>query len=378
MRIAFFTEAYEPFVNGVVVLIKAFREQLQRRGHEVAIFAPRYPGHADGDDDVVRLPSIVWSRIGYPCLRPFSGVYREFRRRRFDVIHTHHPFTTGLLAERLARRFRLPVVHTFHTLLPDYAHYIPLPHRLTRPALTHIIRRHCARAQCVTVTTRLMRAWLQERGIGTPIRVVSPAVPLPPPAPGAREAIRARLGVPTAAPLLVYAGRLAPEKRLDFLLRAVAPLGRTHDFYLLLVGGGPSEAALRARAADLGLSDRVRFAGVVAHHQMSDYYAAGDLFVFPSTSDTLGLVLLEAMSAGLPCVAVGVNGPSEVVENGVTGILTPFEEAAFSAAVARLLSDGRLRREMGVAAAAATRAGVGAGMAEQLLAAYEAVRTDVC
>lgn len=374
MRIAFFTEAYEPFVNGVVVLIKAFRESLQQRGHEVVIFAPRYPGYTDREEGVVRLPSIAWSRVGYPFLRPFTGTYRAFRRFGFDLIHTHHPFTTGLLAERLARRFRLPVVYTFHTLLPDYAHYVPLPRCLTRPLLLHIVRRHCARVQCVTVTTHLMRTWLREHGVNTPIQVVSPVVALPPASPNARQKIRASLGIPMDAPVLVYAGRLAPEKQVDFLLRAVVSICPRFNFFLLLVGSGPSEKALRHLVAVLGLTERVRFAGAVPHEQMSDYYAASDLFVFPSTSDTLGLVLLEAMSVGLPCVAVAVHGPAEVVNDGVTGFLTPFNEAAFGQAIARLLADERLRHKMGAAAVECARQHRDRDMGEQLLAAYEAAR----
>jgi glycosyltransferase involved in cell wall biosynthesis len=151
-------------------------------------------------------------------------------------------------------------------------------------------------------------------------------------------------------PVFLYVGRLAKEKRIDLLFRAVARLRHGHDFRLCLAGSGPHATGLRRLARRLGISDRVVFCGSVPHEEIGDYYAAADLFAFPSPTDTMGLVLVEAMSAGLPCVAVGEYGPGEVVIDGETGFVVPFDERPFADALARLLRDPSLRHRMGQAA----------------------------
>ncbi|MBP6965292.1 MAG: glycosyltransferase [Armatimonadetes bacterium] len=347
MRVAFFTEGYDPFTNGAIVLVKQYRQQLEDLGHEVVVFAPEHPEFRDDDDHVVRLPSIAWSRQAYPSLRPFSGLGRQFDRWRFDLIHSHHPFSMGLAAERLARRSQIPLVHTFHTMLPDFACYAPVARTLIGRALTSVVRRHCAHTRCVTVTNYLMRDWLVERGVRTPIAIVPPAVCLPRPEPGARWRIRAGLGVKGDTVVLLYVGRLAPEKNLDFLLRSVARLDRRRDWRLVLVGPGPEGPHLRDLSSLLGLADRVTLTGGVAHSAVQDYNSAGDISVLSSLSETFGLVILEAMSVGLPCIAVGINGPLAVVENGTTGILTLPDEQSFAAAVESLIRDRNLRQTMG-------------------------------
>jgi len=175
-------------------------------------------------------------------------------------------------------------------------------------------------------------------------------VPMMHPAAGGRERLRRQFGVSERTPVLLYAGRLAKEKRLDMLLRSVASLGRGRAFHLCVAGGGPMQEELRGLTDELGIADRVSFCGWVEHEKLSDYYAAADVFVFPSPADAMGIVLVEAMSVGLPCVAVDKYGPSEVVIDGLTGFLTPFDERDFSEAVRRLLDNPSLRQRMAAAA----------------------------
>jgi glycosyltransferase involved in cell wall biosynthesis len=215
-----------------------------------------------------------------------------------------------------------------------------------------------------------MQDWLRDHGVRTPTSVVPPAVESKAPGPGSREQIRARFGIPPDAPVLLFVGRIGPEKNLDFLLRAVALLPRGRDCCLMLVGSGVDEARLARLAADLGLADRTILTGEVPHDSTPDYYAAGDIFVFPSPSDTFGLVLLEAMNAGLPCVAVGVNGPRAVLEDEVTGLLTPVEEPAFATAIERLLANSDLRQRMGHAAAEHSRSCSADEAGRRLIDAY--------
>jgi glycosyltransferase involved in cell wall biosynthesis len=350
MKIAFFTEGYDPFVNGVVTSIKTLRSALERQGHEVVIFAPAHPGHEDNDEKVVRLPSLRWLKDHYPSLSPFARNLDVLAKQGFEIVHSHHPFTMGQLAVRLARKHGLPLIYTHHTMLNEYGQYVPLLDSAAKQWLIRRYLRHSADADRVTSATTVVREFLRSQGVRAPVEVVLEGVPMMHPAAGGRERLRRQFGVSERTPVLLYAGRLAKEKRLDMLLRSVASLGRGRAFHLCVAGGGPMQEELRGLTDELGIADRVSFCGWVEHEKLSDYYAAADVFVFPSPADAMGIVLVEAMSVGLPCVAVDKYGPSEVVIDGLTGFLTPFDERDFSEAVRRLLDNPSLRQRMAAAA----------------------------
>jgi glycosyltransferase involved in cell wall biosynthesis len=350
MKVAFFTEGYDPFVNGVVTGTKTLRGALEEQGHEVVVFAPAWPGFRDSDQGVVRLPSVRWLKDAYSALSPLAWDLDVVEGEGFDLIHSHHPFTMSRLAERLARKHGLPLVYTFHTMLNEYGQYLPLFQEAGRRWLTRRFLAHCAQADWVTAATPAVRDFLRAEGMRTPSAVVPEGVPSLQAPPGAREQLRQELGVAEQTKLLLYVGRLAREKRLDLLLRSAALLGSGRDFRLCLVGGGAIEGSLRGLAERLGIADRVIFCGWVRHQEIARYYAAADLFVFPSPAEAMGIVLVEAMSLGLPCVAIDRYGPSDVVVDGVTGFLCPFDETDFAEAVRRLLDNPGLHSRMSQAA----------------------------
>jgi len=373
VKIAFFAEGYDPFINGVVTSLKTLQSVLAQRGHEVIIFAPAYPGHEDSNSKVVRLPSVKWSKICYPCLSPLAWRKDVVAAEGFDLVHSHQPFTMSRLAVHLARKHRLPLVYSFHTMLNEFTQYMPRLDGVGKRFLTWAFLRHCAEADRVTSATQIVREFLQEQGVETPITVVPEGVSLLHPTSDARDRVRRHLGVSCDTPLLFYAGRLGNEKQPDFLLRSVAYLRKTHDFHLALAGGGPMERELHSLAAQLGIADRVIFCGWIPHEQIADYYAAADVFVFPSTGDAMGMVLVEAMSLGVPCVAVDKFGPRELVIDGVTGLLVPFSEQAFAGAVGHLLDNPPLCRRMGQAARQRARDFAPDVVADKLCGVYQEV-----
>lgn len=370
MRIAFFTEGFDPYINGVVVLIKAYQQALEAMGHEVVVFVPENPTRPANEQDVVRLPSIRWHKEAYRTLRPFSGTEHKFSQYRFDVVHSHHPWTTGLAAEKLAQKFNLPLVFTFHTLLPSYSVYAPVPRSWAESTLEWVLKRHCSRADAITVTTEIMAKWLRDRGVTRPICLARPPVLIAEPHTAARPQIRNKLGIPDDVSLLLFAGRLVPEKDLDFLVRAVARIKSRADFRLVFIGGGPSERMLRCEVEKLGLQDRTKFLGFVKPEEMADYHAAADIFCFPSRSDTLGMVVVEAMASGVPVVAINENGPSELVLDNKTGFLTPFDEATFSNRILDLIRNSDKRKKFGQNGVAWSRQFCAEDAAKQLVRAY--------
>ena len=183
--------------------------------------------------------------------------------------------------------------------------------------------------------------------------------------------VRHRLA-PEGERLLVYVGRLAPEKGLDLLLEAFHELIQDRsDVRLALVGRGPSEEKLRSMAGELGIASKVSFTGAVPHEEVAPYYAAGDLFVFTSQTETQGLVLIEAMAAGRPVVAVQAPGPADILAEG-GGVLVEPDPAAFARAVAELLREEGRRWALAKEARRAARRYSIAGATEGLLRAYQA------
>ena len=346
MRVAFFTESYHPVVSGVVVSVEAFVGALRQCGAQVRIFTARFPGYQDADPDVVRLPSLSLPTnprfpLGFPCSR---RAQREVAAWGAQVIHVHGPFLLGRLGARIARRQGLPLVFTMHTRYQLYAHYLPLPSWLVVPLAAGISRRFANACNCVIAPSAGYAEQLRQEGITARIEVVSTGLDLaalPPPDPKERQ----HWGIPPQARLLLYVGRVAVEKNVALMLGAFAALHRP-DAWLLLVGGGPFQEQARRLAQQLGVAERVVFAGFQPRERVFSCAAAADLFLFPSTTDTQGVVLLEAMSQGVPCVCTESPAIAGVVEQGRQGLVVKENEAAFTAAIDKLLADDSTRAAM--------------------------------
>lgn len=318
MRIGFFTECYRPIVNGVVASVEASREGLRRARHDVICITPSVPGYEDAENDVIRIPSLpLPTMTGYRLTVP---VALDRRIGALDIVHAHSLFITGHLAARCARVQGVPLVFTYHTRLDQYAHYAPFGRELTRRGLAARTRSFANAAAAVVTPSADAARYLVSIGVGTRIEVVPSPVDLAALAAGRRrEDVRARLGAERGDLLVLVAGRVAWEKNPRLALAAAAAAPRVR---LAFAGEGPARAALEDEAARLGIAARVRFAGLVAPAEMPDLYASVDALLFPSTSETQGLVLAEAMAAGLPIVAVQSAATREIA-GGAAAIVAP-------------------------------------------------------
>lgn len=350
LAVVMLSESYLPFISGVVTSVAAFTRALRADGHRVVVVAPHYPGYHDDDPDVIRLPSI--SAPGTPEFKmvvPLSArLLSDPLLARVDIIHTHGPFLTGRLGLVLARHFRCPLAFTHHTLYDEYVHYVPwVPAAVTRPIARRWVRAFANRCDLVIAPSAVIRARLRAQGVTARIEVLpSGGVD---PEQFARldgRAVRARYDIPPGAPLLVSVSRLAPEKSVDLVLRAFQQVVAAVEAYLLIVGDGPSAGELQRLAGDLGITGRVRFAGALPHDAALAAMAGSDLFVFASQTETQGVVLVEAMAAGLPVVAVARAGAAEVVRDGEAGALVEPAPEALAAAVRRLLAEPARRAVM--------------------------------
>ncbi len=375
MRIGLFTNNYRPLVNGLATSVESFAVSFRRAGHDVTVVAPRYLGGSPPEAGVLRVPALR-APTHHAYRLPMAwrpGVASAVQALQLDVFHAHHPLLLGAAAARWARRAGRPLVFTYHTHYDRYAHYIPGPSRLVaRLAIRQAIA-FANRADLVIAPGPAVARALRSHGVSTRIAIVPTGVA---PATGTGETSRAdrrqALGLRDGAPLCLSAGRLAREKNQAFLLSAFALILRDlPGARLILVGEGDDRQRLERLTRALGIGERVQFVGAVPHEAVGEYYLAADLFLFPSTSETQGIVVLEALAAGLPVVAVQSDAAADLLGDGRGGILTPEGPVAFAGSVVELWTQPERRRAMGVAGRQVADAYAPDTCAATLLGLYE-------
>jgi glycosyltransferase involved in cell wall biosynthesis len=343
LRVGIFTECYRPIQNGVVESIDSLRAALRARGHDAICVTPRMPRYDDADDGIVRLASLpLPSAAGYRLTLPYVSPSARRALRGVSIVHAHSPFVTGNVALRAARSRRIPLVFTYHTRLEFYAHYAPFDVQITRAAVQAWTRAFADAADAVIAPTQSTASALRAIGVRSRIEVIPSGIDLRPYALARRaEGVRRRLGAGDGDVLVLWVGRVAREKNLELALAVAAVL--PPRFRLSVVGGGPERGRYEAAAAALGLSGRVTFAGEVDHASLPGIYASADVLLFTSSSETQGLVLVEALAAGLPIAAVDVPATREVAAG--SAVLAPPEASALAAAAAAAAADTRTRAE---------------------------------
>lgn len=372
MNIGIFTNNYRPLPTGLATSIDAFADFFRGRGHRVVVFAPRYRGPASPEADVVRVPA-----VGAPTATPYAlplpgagGVGRRADEAGLDLVHVQHPFLLGVAGARVARRRGLPLVFTYHTRYECYGHYAPGPASLAGALARWRSLAFANRADLVVAPAPSLAALLRGRGVRRPVAVVPTGVPVPPESRWSRARARRRLGLGNEGPVLLYLGRLAREKNPLLVLEAFGRIRRRFpDACLLLVGFGGERRRLESRAAALGIGRQVLFTGAVPHRTTALYHRAADLFLFPSVTETQGLVVLEALACGTPVVAV--RSPAAVDALGEEGgrLVEPGADAMAEAAV-DLLADPPARADLEERGRARAREFSPERSGEMLLALY--------
>ena len=341
LRVGLFTECYRPIQNGVVASVDALARELRAHGHEVTCVTPRMPNYREAQEFVVRVPSLpLPTRTAYRLTIPFMTTSEQWRALdRLNVVHAHSPFVTGWMGARLARRLRIPHVFTYHTQLEEYAHYLPFDARATRSAAGHLTRTYANAADAVVVPTAAMESRLRALGVESRIEILPTGIDVALFSGGRRRAdLRARFGVPPQGKMLLSVGRLGREKNVELTLEAFARIDDP-EVRLVAVGDGLHRAALERYAERLGVAGRTTFAREFARDDLPDTYASADAFIFTSTSETQGLVLAEALAAGLPVVAVDTPQTRDVLDG--EGIVTEANAEAVAYAVRAALRSPR-------------------------------------
>ncbi len=347
MRIAVVTEVFLPAVDGVVTRLRRTLEELERFGDEVVVVAPaggppEYAGAVVVGARPLSMP-LYPDGDGYPEKRvslPDRALGRALRGFRPDVIHAVNPFLLAAGGVYYARRHRVPLVASYHANVPSYASYYRLG-ALEGLGWQYVRALHSC-ADLNLCTSRAAIETLRRKGVKRlalwPYGVEAELARV---TPEGTAAWRERLGRGgPERPIVLFVGRLAKEKSVD---RLVAVARELEGVSLAIVGDGPLRRMLERRFAGTATT----FTGILTGEDLANAYAAADVFVFPSQSETLGLVMIEAHTLGLPVVASDSAAARELVRDGVDGLLCdPDDPGALVAAVRRLASDPALREVM--------------------------------
>lgn len=350
MKIVMFTNTYLPHVGGVARSVAQFTRCCRERGHRVVVAAPEYDEHPEsGDEDVWRMPSLRHVASGNFAIALPAKFDLADRIEQFDpdVIHTHHPFWVGDTALRVAASQNRPIVLTYHTMYEHYTHYMPVDISQMGQYVVKLATGFANLCDRVIAPSRSVADILRSRGVGRPIDVVPTGVDVAKYSDGDGERFRREHDIPADAIVIGHVGRLAEEKNLVFLTRAIAEaMEQMDNAHFLAVGSGSAEGPMRQLLRQAKLRGRAHFPGVLKGDDLVDAYHAMDAFGFASHTETQGMVLTEAMSAGVPVIALDAPGAREAVRDGENGALVDSENpVAFAQAVLRIAGASGEQRE---------------------------------
>jgi len=358
MNIVMLSNTYLPHVGGVARSVESSSAWLRSHGQRVLVAAPSFAGAPEVEPDVVRVPALQrFNGSDFSVPLPMTlPLHRALERFGPDLVHSHHPFLLGDTALRVAAAFDLPIVFTHHTMYEHYTRYVPLDSPRMRRFAIELASGYADLCDLAVAPSESVAAILRDRGVRTRIEVVPTGVEIARLAAGDGRGFRIRYGIPTDGIVVGHVGRLAAEKNLRFLVTAIAShLAADSRVHAVIVGSGPEERAIFAHFRERRLLGRVHLTGVLGGPALADAYGAMDVFAFASTTETQGLVLAEAMAAGVPVVAVDAPGVREVVCDGINGRLLGAQDGASFASALSWAASPAARRELdpGVARTAA-------------------------
>lgn len=343
MRVLMVSDVYFPRVNGVSTSIETFRRTLREQGVDVRLVVPRYGDEAD-EAGVIRVAGRPVPGDREDRMVGWRAMHRAVLEaaRDCDLIHIQTPFIAHYAGLKAARTLGLPVVATYHTLFEAYLEYYApfLPASWLQAQARAFSRRQCNALDAVIVPSSAMQQRLAAYEVSVPLHVLPTGIPTAQFASGDGAAFRYRHGILSNRPMALFVGRVAHEKNIGFLLEALVHARRLRpDILLVVAGEGPAMDDLKAQVKTLGLREAVQFIGYLDRRQeLPDCYAAADAFVFASRTETQGLVLLEAMAAGLPVIALSEMGTTDILAPGRGAISPPAEPQAFGAALGDFLN----------------------------------------
>ena len=362
MKIVNATDNYWPRFSGIAVSIDSFKKGLENLGHEVYVFAPGYPNNEEGDEErksknIYRFTSLgafvtKEDRLTSPFAK--NQIFSTLDTIKPDIIHIQTEFTMGRIVRKYALDNNIPLVITSHTYWEKYINqYVPfLPDWLVKLYIRKGLKRLLAPADLVFTPTEQMRILLQTYGINRSIEILPTGIDKDHFNDVEKNKDKERSDLIQKHPelkdkrILLYAGRIALEKNVAFLTDVIERLAPDFpDIVLLVVGDGPYKNKMQKIARRKGLEGFFVFPGYIEREKMKYIFSISDIFVFPSKSESQGLVTIESMLCGTPVVAIGEMGTIAIMNGNNGGYMVNDDTDEFTQAVTKLLSDPELYQQ---------------------------------
>lgn len=370
MKIAMFTDAYYPRINGVTVSVHSYATELSKLGHEVEVVCLEYSEEQQKNSlfdekssdknspfKIVRIPSAPFLFSKEDRMMRLDKWYRIKRAMdefEPDVIHINSEWTIGYFGALYAHHRKVPFVYTFHTMWEDYlANYIIfLPTASMKTLGRNVVKFYLKRADEIIAPTKRIASVVKDYGIEKEVDILPTGIPDGKEDCTAGEQRKMAAKIYKKFPalkgkkILLFAGRIVKEKNLPFLFDVLEKVRKENPkTALLFVGSGPYVEELQSLAVERGLSDSVVFTGYVPSDELVYFYKIASVFTFPSKTETQGLVTVEAMLAGLPVVGIGILGTADVMQGDHGGFMVKEDSDEFSEKVIALLKNEKLRKE---------------------------------
>lgn len=336
MNIGLFTDTYFPQINGVATSVHTLAGALRARGHNVYIFTPKDPNITaeQSRENVIAMPSLPFMLLrNYRVGLIYSPrAFNQISHLHLDIVHTQTEFPLGIFGKLLSTVKKIPMVHTYHTMYEDYVHYIAKGYIVTPAMAKEFSKLFCNSATAVVAPTEKAKHFLEEYGVIKPIEIIPTGIDT---SLFAKKnfleqdtiALKQSLGLEKDTPVILSLGRVAKEKSIDVILRALPKLfQKMPQARMVIVGDGPERENLEHLAKELDIAHKVLFIGAKPWAEIGKYYQIGTVFCSASVSETQGLTFAEAMAGGIPVIAKRDESIENIIENNKTGLLFETEE----------------------------------------------------
>ncbi|MCB0101317.1 MAG: glycosyltransferase [Anaerolineales bacterium] len=346
-------DSYKPYISGITNYVEVNKKYLEEAGHEVFVFTFGDVEFQDDEPNIIRSPGLPIADTGFYLSMRYSREAKELLQT-MDVVHVHHPFLSGRLALRYCRPKNIPIIFTNHTRYDLYAQaYLPLmPDEVSVGLLQSYMPPFCKAMDMVVTPSAGMAKVLRELKVESPVEIVPNGIDLSN-FQAAKPLLRKNHGFKADDILIVYAGRIALEKNLPFLIESFSGVAKAiPSVRLLLIGGGVKqyEEDIREFIAEQDTAERIHMIGRVPYHELPSYVAMCDIFATASVTEVHPLSVIEAMGAGLPVMGIESVGVGDTVQDGITGYLSTEDLPAFTAKLTRLCLEPELRKQMSASA----------------------------
>lgn len=363
MRIGIFTDTYPPFINGVSTSIQMLENALRKKGHKVFIVTVNPENLSYQFDDngrIIRIPGIPVGIYDYrlTTFYPIKAV-NKIKEWNLDIIHTHTEFGIGTFARVIGKQFDIPVVHTYHTMYEDYVHYITKGYfdGPSKKIVEYLTKFYCDKTiqELIVPTKKTYDLFKEKYKYDRNVHIIPTGIEIDR---FYKEKIninklnskREELGIKENDTVILFVGRIAYEKSIDFLINNHVQILKKHkNSKLLIVGDGPDLEKYKALSKKHKIENNVIFTGKVPWNEVPLYYNIADIFVTASHTETQGLTVIEAMAASLPVVALDDESFKNVVIEELTGYLFKNKKEYINR-ILELLDDKESREKMGLQA----------------------------